>query len=81
MAFIGAVFGEPNFDELTWKVGDGVVAYGRFITALVSFLIIGTTVFLLVRAFERVVPRKEDEPGPTEVELLTEIRDELRRRP
>jgi len=78
MAFIGAVVGKPNFDQLTWNVGDGVVAYGRFLTAVVNFLLIGTAVFFLVRVVERVVPRPEEEAGPTEIELLTQIRDELR---
>ena len=40
MPVIGAVFGKPNFSDLTFKVGDGVVAYGKFITAVVNFLII-----------------------------------------
>jgi large conductance mechanosensitive channel len=78
MPVIGAIFGEPNFNDLTFKVGDGVVAYGRFITAVVNFLIIGTVLFLIVRAAEQFFRREEKKP--TEVELLSEIRDELRRR-
>jgi large conductance mechanosensitive channel len=77
MPVIGAVFGKPNFNDLTFKVGDGVVAYGKFITALVNFLIIGTALFLIVRAVQRVF---RQEATPTQVGLLTEIRDELRRR-
>jgi large conductance mechanosensitive channel len=78
MAVIGAVFGKPNFNDLTFDVGDGVVRYGKFITAVVNFLIIGTVLFFVVRVAERFFRR--DEKKPTEVELLTEIRDELRRR-
>ena len=77
MPVIGAVFGKPNFNDLTFKVGDGVVAYGKFITALVNFLIIGTALFLIVRAVQRV---SRQEATATQVGLLTEIRDELRRR-
>jgi large conductance mechanosensitive channel len=77
MPIIGAVFGKPNFNDLTFKIGDGVVAYGKFITAVVNFLIIGTVLFLIVRAVQRIF---RQEAKPTEVELLTEIRDELRRR-
>jgi large conductance mechanosensitive channel len=79
MAVIGAVFGKPNFNDLTFDLGGGVVRYGRFITALVSFLIIGTALFFIVRMAELFFTRAEKKP--TEVELLTEIRDELRRRP
>ena len=56
---------------------DGVVAYGRFITAVVNFVVIGTVLFFIVRAADRLFTR---EKKPTEVEVLTEIRDELRRR-
>jgi large conductance mechanosensitive channel len=77
MAFIGAIFGEPNFNDLTFDVGDGVVRYGRFITAVINFVIIGTVLFFIVRTAELFFKSEEK---PTEVDLLTEIRDELRRR-
>jgi large conductance mechanosensitive channel len=77
MPIIGAVFGKPNFNDLTFKIGDGVVQYGRFITAVVNFLIIGTVLFFIVRSADRLFTR---EKKPTEVDLLTEIRDDLRRR-
>jgi large conductance mechanosensitive channel len=77
MAVIGAVFGKPNFNDLTFDLGDGVVRYGKFITAVVNFLIIGTVLFFVVRVAEQFLRRDEK---PSEVELLTEIRDELRRR-
>jgi large conductance mechanosensitive channel len=78
MAVIGAIFGEPNFNDLTFDLGDGVVAYGKFITAVINFLIIGIVLFLIVRAAEQFFRREEKKSA--EVELLTEIRDELRRR-
>jgi large conductance mechanosensitive channel len=76
MPVIGAIFGKPNFNDLTFKVGDGVVQYGRFITSVVNFLIIGTVLFFIVRAADWFFTQ---EKKPTEVDLLTEIRDELRR--
>jgi large conductance mechanosensitive channel len=78
MAVIGALVGEPNFNDLTFDLGDGVVAYGRFITAVINFVIIGTVLFLIVRAAEQYFRREGKKTA--EVELLTEIRDELRRR-
>jgi len=77
MPVVGAVFGKPNFNDLTLHLGDGVVAYGKFITAVVNFVIIGTALFFVVRAADQFFTR---EKKPTEVDLLTEIRDELRRR-
>jgi large conductance mechanosensitive channel len=55
MAFIGAIVGKPNFDDLTFDIGDGVVRYGRFITAVVNFVIIGTVLFFIVRAVQKVL--------------------------
>jgi large conductance mechanosensitive channel len=80
MPVIGAIFGKPNFNDLTVNIGDGVVAYGKFITAVVNFLIIGTVLFFIVRAVQQLF-RREEEKKPSEVDLLTDIRDELRRRP
>ena len=55
--------------------------WGAFVTEIVSFLILAFIVFLMVRWATRLMKKPEDAPaGQTEVELLTEIRDELRRR-
>ncbi|MCJ8311200.1 MAG: MscL family protein, partial [Rhizobiaceae bacterium] len=59
-----------------------VLAYGAFITAVINFLIIGFIVFLMVRALNRMMAKKEEEPAPPpgpspEQELLTEIRDAI----
>lgn len=58
-----------------------VFAYGSFITALVNFLIIAWIIFLIVKAVNRLMPKKEPEAptGPAEeILLLTQIRDELK---
>jgi large conductance mechanosensitive channel len=81
MAIVGAIVGEPNFDDLSFTIGDGVVYYGRFLTTLVNFVLVGTVIFFLLRAIQSVWRRDEEpEKTPKEVELLTEIRDELRAR-
>jgi large conductance mechanosensitive channel len=80
MPIVAAIFGKPNFDDITFTIGDGVVRIGSFITVLVSFLIIAWVLFLIVKAANRMMPKKDEEAGPTEIELLTEIRDSLRTR-
>jgi len=60
-----------------------VLAYGSFVTAVINFLILAFVIFLIVRQANRFL-RKNDEVkdttgGPTEVELLTEIRDSLKK--
>jgi len=57
-----------------------VFAYGSFITAVLNFLILAFIIFLIVRQANRLLGRKPEEPaGPTEVDLLTEIRDALKK--
>ena len=64
------------------EAGAAMIGYGAFVTALINFLILAFVIFLLVRWANRLVKKADDAPaGPTEVELLTEIRDELRKRP
>jgi large conductance mechanosensitive channel len=68
--------------EAVKAAGIPVFAYGAFITAVIKFLILAFVIFLLVRQANRILGRKVDEPaGPTEVDLLTEIRDSLKARP
>ena len=63
------------------KAGAPVLGWGAFVTEIVSFLILAFIIFLMVRWATKLT-RKPDEAaaGPTEIELLTEIRDELKRR-
>ena len=60
--------------------GAPVLGWGEFITVVIDFLILAFIIFLMVRAANRAMGRKDEAAGPTEVELLTEIRDELRKR-
>ena len=88
LAFIAAVFGQPDFGGISIHVGDGAIAVGLFITAVVNFVIIAFAVFLAVKAFEAMqnMRRRGDPELDPEVdmtidqELLTEIRDLLRER-
>jgi large conductance mechanosensitive channel len=61
--------------------GVPILAWGQFVTVVINFLILAFIIFLLVRYANRMTRKGEDAPaGPSEVELLTEIRDELRRK-
>ncbi len=77
-AIIGAVVGKPNFDSLAASIGHGVVHYGRFISSIINFLLIGFALFLIVGAVNRVRRREDQAPELTEKDLLVEIRDTLR---
>ena len=63
------------------EAGAAMIGYGAFLTALVNFLILAFVIFLLVRWANRLIGKKEEAAGgPSEVDLLVEIRDELRKR-
>ncbi len=63
------------------KAGAPVLGWGAFVTEVVSFLILAFIIFLMVRWASKIMRKPEEAPsGPSEVDLLTEIRDELRRR-
>jgi len=63
------------------EAGAAMIGWGAFINAIVNFLILAFVIFLLVRWANRLTPKKEEAPaGPSEIDLLTEIRDELKKR-
>jgi large conductance mechanosensitive channel len=84
MQLIAAIVGKPNFNALSFELGRGVIYYGRFLTALINFLIVATSLFVVVQAFQHMQRLRRhhaetDGPPPSdEVVLLGEIRDLLR---
>lgn len=84
---IGAIVGKPNLDDfLTITVRRGspdeaVISFGAVLTQVLSLILVGLVLFLAIKAYNRFrKPQEETVLGPTEVELLVEIRDELRAR-
>ena len=73
-----------SLDELT-KAGVNVLTYGNFLTILINFIILAWVVFLMVKMINRM-RRKQEEAAPApaatpeDIELLREIRDELKKR-
>ncbi|MDE2597094.1 MAG: large conductance mechanosensitive channel protein MscL [Sphingomonadales bacterium] len=62
------------------KAGANVLAYGSFVTAILNFLIMAWVIFMIVKAANRAMPPAPAAPaGPSEVDLLTEIRDSLKK--
>lgn len=80
LSLASALFGGSlAFKDIVWKVGskDTPVPIGLFLDALMNFIIVGLIMFLVVKAYNRMKKAEEVQAGPTEVELLTEIRDSL----
>ncbi|HFV0773162.1 TPA: large conductance mechanosensitive channel protein MscL [Streptococcus agalactiae] len=71
--------GVSNIAQLSWNG----VAYGNFLSAVINFLIVGTTLFFIVKAANKVMAKKPAEEEiievvePTQDQLLAEIRDLL----
>ena len=62
------------------KAGANVLAYGSFVTAVINFVIMAWVIFMIVKAANRAMPPAPAAPaGPSEVDLLTEIRDALKK--
>ena len=88
MPIIGVFLGGVDFSSLAITVGEANIGYGQFIQAMIDFLIIAFVLFMIIRALNKA---KESFAGPQddavveelskEVELLTEIRDQLARSP
>jgi large conductance mechanosensitive channel len=79
------LLGLPDFSTWTIDVGDAQMKIGNFLNTLISFLAIALAIFFLVVKPMNTLNAKmassevEEESGPSEVDLLTEIRDELRK--
>jgi large conductance mechanosensitive channel len=73
--------GTPETLEGMKAAGVAVFAYGHFITELINFLILAWIIFLLVRTANKVLKRTDADATPADILLLTEIRDELKKRP
>ncbi|WP_066222662.1 large-conductance mechanosensitive channel protein MscL [Formosa haliotis] len=92
---IGMLLGDVNFTELKYVLksastnaaGEAVPAvainYGNFIQVIIDFIIIGFCIFMVLKAYESTKKKEEEAPappaGPTQEELLAEIRDLLKK--
>ncbi len=87
MPIIGIIIGGVDFTDLSIKVGGAKIAYGSFIQNIIDFLIIAFCVFLFVKAVNRLsnITHKKDEEKTeeikeTELSVLKEIREELKKK-
>lgn len=87
MPVVAIPFGQPDFSSLTLEINRSVITWGSFVTAAVAFVLTALAVFVFIvkpyNAFETRRAREEEQaedPGPSETDLLIEIRDLLARR-
>lgn len=81
---IAAVIGEPDFSNLTFTINGSEFRYGNFINALITFVSVAAAIFFFVvkpmnELQQRLGKGKTEPEAPSEdIQLLTDIRDELR---
>lgn len=85
---VGIIMGGLDFSDLAITFGDAAVTYGAFIQSIIDFLIVALVLFFVIKTINRAkgltteeeVNEKAEEPTPpSEAELLTEIRDLLKK--
>ena len=61
------LFGGMNFDQLVLEFGGVTLAYGKFITAVINFLIVAFVLFLIIKAMNKAGEKlkKEEKADPT----------------
>ncbi len=88
MKFLSFITGRVDISTLAWTVSDDLtITYGAFLQAILNFLLISVSVFIIIKvintAKDRLERKKEEEPAPEpeptkEELLLMEIRDLLK---
>ncbi len=59
---IGLFLGKIDLSNLAFKVGDATFKYGSFIESIINFIIIAFVVFLIVKAMNKIIKKREEEP-------------------
>ena len=77
---IAAIFGQSDYRSIGFDLGDARISIGLVIDAAISFVAVAFILFLMIKAYNKTQEPAAEDDGPSEVELLTEIRDSLRTR-
>lgn len=81
---IGMIVGGVDFSSVGFSIGEARFNIGNFINALIKFVIIAWVVFMIVKAVNRMMPKKEEAPaapaGPSDNDLLKDILTALQKK-
>ena len=83
MPVLGSLSGGVDFTGLKATIGDANITYGQFVQSVIDFVIIAFCIFLMIKGMNKLNKKKEEPApeapaGPTQEELLAEIRDLLK---
>ena len=92
MPIVGQLTGGVDFSDLKWvlspasvgadgaEIPENAIRYGSWINSIISLVMVGFVLFMVVKSYNKVRKPKEEAPaGPSEIDLLTEIRDALKK--
>ena len=92
MPIVGHLTGGVDFSDLKWvlspasvgvdgaEIPENAIRYGTWINSIISLVMVGFVLFMVVRSYNKIRKPKEEAPaGPSEIDLLTEIRDALKK--
>ena len=75
MPIINSMTGKMDFSEMTFTIGNSVVKYGSFISAVVNFLIVAFTLFLVLRYINRLNKKLEEAKKNEKLAKLNKLAD------
>lgn len=82
-AILNPALKAAQVEDLAGLKTDGGILYGKFLAAIIGFLVISFVIFLLVKGVNGMRKKEEEvaapPAGPTQEELLTQIRDLLKK--
>lgn len=82
-ALLNPALKAAQVEDLAGLKTDGGILYGKFLAAIISFLVIAFVIFLLVKGLNGMKKKEAEAPaapaGPSQEELLTQIRDLLKK--
>jgi len=87
MPIVGIFLGGVDFSSLAITVGEASIGYGAFVQAIIDFLIIAFVIFMILKVINRMKQEfaaaqvEEAAPAPADIQLLSEIRDLLKKNP
>ena len=82
-ALLNPALKAAQVEDLAGLKTDSGILYGKFLAAVISFLVIAFVIFLMVKGLHSMKKKEEPAPvattGPTQEQLLAEIRDLLKK--
>ena len=79
MPVIGLLTGNVNLAKLAIQLGpNNAITYGAFLAAIINFILVALVLFLIIKFFNKLRNEKKEAAGPSELDVLTEIRDLLK---